>query len=256
MVETTFHAFQMTYSPPKDMTATEYEEIRKFLQKAFFYYAAKAEDVKGQGKVHFHFMGIKLEGTENPSHRKDIRYGPTRISHLKELFWKQCPTCLKTITNKKVALAVSHLSSTIVLEYYNKETHCVDSHLPPDMCVIKRYLAADHPVQKNKGILAHCERYTELNFPLPATIHSVWEYLNHRWFDLNDCETVSLEQHQKALVHKILTQLNRTRGASLPLPSGLKEPAPPKKKPVRLTPSQLLDQMEAELFPVTGLLNH
>lgn len=210
MPEAVFHAVQHTYSCGHHVSATEYHEIINFCKREYFYYAVKAEDVCGEGKVHVHFMGIKEFGDYAPSTHKDIRYCPVRLTHVTDRFWKHCPQTLLHCENKQVAFARCQLDSTQCLEYYNKETLLKTSNLPDDMCILRPYMAVKAPKVENKDIISHCEKYADMKYPLPATAKSVWEYLNCRWFELNDLKITKQEVHQVALTRSILNMLNRT----------------------------------------------
>lgn len=228
MPENVFHAFQHTYSPAHHVSATEYHEIIEFCKKEFFYYAIKAEDKDGEGKVHVHFMGVKEFADYAPSSDKDIRYSPVRVSHLKDRFWKASPQCLLHVENKKVGLAICQLTDTQTLEYYNKETYLKSYHLPDDMVILRPYMAIKGIKIENQDILNHCKKYEDMKYPMPATAATVWDYLNCRWFELNDLKLTKQEVHQVALTRSILNMLNQT---PLPMPKVLDiKPMDPKKR--------------------------
>jgi hypothetical protein len=232
--ENTFHAWQHTYSPGHHVSPTEYEEIIAFCKSEYYYYAVKAEDKDGEGKVHVHFIGFKEQAKHAPeTAKKDLRYGASRKSHILRpadgRFWKKCPQIAKCIENRNIGMIMCQLTSDIVIEYYNKETHLVTSHLPNDMCVIRPLLAESHNEKvENNDIINHCAKYQLMKYPMPATPQTVWEYLNCRWFELNDLKLTKQEIHQVALTRSILNMLNKT---SLELPKVLeRKPMDSKKR--------------------------
>lgn len=231
MPENTFHAWQHTYSPGHHVSPTEYHEIIEFCKKEYYYYAIKAEDVCGEGKVHVHFMGVK-EKADYSENTTDLRYGASRKSHILDLktgrFWKQCPNITKSIENKKYGMVMCKLDSDLLIEYYNKETALVTYNLPDDMCIIRPLLAQINAEKvENNDILNHCAKYKDMKYPLPATSKSVWEYLNCRWFELNDLKLTKQEIHQVALTRSILCMLNQT---ALEMPKCLDVPRMTNKK--------------------------
>jgi hypothetical protein len=249
MPENVFHSFQHTYSPAHNVSATEYHEIIEFCKKEYFYYAVKAEDVCGEGKVHVHFMGVKEFGDYAPSSHKDLRYCPARVSHIKDRFWKACPQSLLKCTNKKVGLAVCQLTDTQTLEYYNKETLLKSYNLPDDMVILREYMAVKGIKIENQDIVNHCTKYQEMNYPMPATNVTVWEYLNCRWVQLNDLKITKQEIHQVALVRSIVGMLN---GTSLEMPKVLEKKPMDSKKRKQVEDEykklDLLTRMNHELF--------
>lgn len=242
------HSWQFTYSVDRNVHATEYEEIIKFVKKYAYYYAIKAEDVDGEGKVHVHWMMVNEKATYAHAAR-DYRYGAKKKSHLKGYFAKTCPNCMLKVNATKDsmnhALTITKLTSDIVVTYYSKETMLRTSHLPDDCCVLNEYLAEINPEKpKNPIHDSHVKVYKELGYPVPATNLSCWEYFDYRMHKANDMPVIKTQTVLIDSCKTLCAHINE--GGRAPPPCFLEKPA--KKPKITYVPGKLTEQLAAEFF--------
>lgn len=208
---TPYNAFFGTVSLRTHVSATQYGDIIKWVKQNGFYYAVKAETKENKdgtidGKCHVHFMLVR-EHAIHSTDPNDRRYSPTRLDKLRDHF-KRNVTSIEYVTNQ-YGIHMCPLTSDSVIPYMQKETTLVTQNLPDDITVLYQYLAEikdDKP--KNEDILAHVNKYKELKYPEPASLHSVGQYLNYRWFILNDLTVKKQKIHRNDLAETILHMIN------------------------------------------------
>lgn len=242
------HAWQFTFSINRNVLGIEYDEIIRFAKRYSYYYAVKAEDVDGEGKVHVHWMMVQEKATAIHSAR-DYRFGAKKKSHLKGYFANCCPNCMLAVNASKDsinhALAIAKLDSDIVVTYYQKETMLKTSHLPDDCVVLNEYLACKQPDKpKNPIHDDHVAKYKELGFPIPATNLSCWEYFDYRMHKANDTRIIQTTAVLIDACKTLCVHINE--GGRAPPPCFVEKPA--KKPKVTYTPGKFTDQLHEELF--------
>lgn len=227
MPESTHYAYVGCLSLDRHIHATEYEEVLAFCKANGYYYAVKAEDTNPisemgwtgsleevEGKVHCHWLQIREFATYSHD-TKDRRYGAIKKSHLRENFFKMCPAISAAVSNsqfsQKFAVMFSQMTSDHAACYYSKESLLKSHNLPDDLVVLRPYISLKTERQYNPEDDAHVNTYKTMQYPIPATMQSVWDYLTTRWYTENNCKRVKMEQHQIQQAKNLYHAINETQ---------------------------------------------
>lgn len=222
----TSRAFKFTLSLNKNVSGTQYECLKEWIQKEFFYYAIKVEDVNGEGKIHVHGIGFKDFATKDTP-EKDYRYLAVRTDNAVDRFVTFSSNTIQWQKNSH-GFKMYNLHSDEGEAYLEKETLLNFHRLPADRVLLRQYYKEiTAPKPKNPEYTAHIAKYEEMGYPLPATWQTVQDYYNERCFVLNDLQVITDDTRRKALKLQILLRLNG-EGYSDPDPTFKKRKITPK----------------------------
>lgn len=203
-----YHAFRGDLSLPQHLSPVQCDELVKFVQANFYWWAVKFENAPDpetgvMGKLHAHFIGVKSDW--DSTRGDDPRFGAKRSTHLKDKLKKDAPSIgivLQTNPNaKKYGCFLYKLTNDHYNSYFQKEGEMMYQNLPDDPATLYRYFATKTPKKHNEDIKAHVNRLTEEKWPVQKD--SVAQYLNHRWFTLNDMAIVKNKAHRTNLLDAI-----------------------------------------------------
>lgn len=156
------HAFLITLSIQQNVHQDHYDELLAYLKEYSIYYGIKAEDCRGEGKVHLHAIHIRDFETQRPydKDRKVDKYGPRRTGSTADHIKLNCPK-INTACRTSWSLRVDALTSSYYIEYLNKETFMDVNNFPADHCMMAQYYSIKEDRISDPEVTADAKQYNK-----------------------------------------------------------------------------------------------
>lgn len=206
MPEVPHHAFEVTISLPGDTTATMTKELSAWLKMYTIWYAMKHE-LGENGKLHIHIAAVKEIANTIPNPKS----GAQTASNFKRKIVNDCSSLTEVKFDPRYSFVVAPMKSDVfIAEYLQKEGQLVYYDIPKDLSELQPYFA-DLLKKKdlNPEYTALCKKYLDMSKPMPATIESVWSFLEQLQID-NEIRIIARPDIQMNKTEALVRQLNKS----------------------------------------------
>lgn len=222
MPEKPHHAFEIHMSFPDDFAATWTREILTYLEKETVYHALKHETGE-TGHLHAHIALVYELATAKTNG------GAKTASNMLRHLLLRCPGLQLYLSENRSRFSIVKAplkSDEFVAEYLQKEGDLRYFNLPRDLAELRPYFA-DMQRQKNLNpeFTKWCNMYMEDQRPLPASDHTVHQFVYESMFETNRMKILPQRIKRRERVECLVQFINKE--SVLPPPPTRNDPQCP-----------------------------